>query len=84
VGAECIVCGRALKNPESRKIGFGPKCAKKLKLNQAAFDQIAAIREEGLEYSVLSNKTIQILLVSSEPDPQDQTKIKWNYPRGVK
>lgn len=84
MGAECIVCGRPLKDPKSRKIGFGPKCAKKLKLNKAAFDQIAAIQEEGLEYSVVGNKTLQILLVGSEPDPQDQTKIKWNYPRGVK
>ena len=82
--ADCIVCGRPLKNAQSRALGFGPKCAKKIKLNQLALDHIAELKEEGLDYSIVGGQTIQILLVSSEPDPQDQTKTKWNYPRGVK
>ena len=26
----CGVCGRVLKNPESRKVGYGPICYKKV------------------------------------------------------
>lgn len=81
---QCVVCGRPLKDLKSREMGFGPKCAKKLKLNQLALEQIAEIKAEGMDYAIIGGQAIQILLVSSEPDPNGQNKTKWNYPRGVK
>jgi hypothetical protein len=30
----CRRCGRALKNPESIKLGYGPSCAKKVQLEK--------------------------------------------------
>lgn len=29
-GRKCRVCGRVLKNPDSRKAGYGPVCYKRL------------------------------------------------------
>ena len=30
----CLRCGRKLKNPEHRKLGYGPSCYKKMKISQ--------------------------------------------------
>lgn len=80
----CIVCGRVLKDPKTAAAGVGPKCAKKLKLDKAAMEEILAIRGQGMDCKILDNKTIQILLLGSEPDPESEKKIKWKYPKGVK
>jgi len=39
----CIRCHRGLKNPESRKLGYGPVCARHLKENRSMqeFDKSA-------------------------------------------
>ena len=36
----CLRCGRKLKTPEARKIGYGPTCLKKLENKMATKDRL--------------------------------------------
>lgn len=45
----CLRCGRALKNKRSIDRGYGPGCAKKMKLEDAKDNAIHAAEIEELE-----------------------------------
>ncbi len=46
---KCLLCRRIIKNPESMKIGVGPKCAAKLKLLDVKPRRLGAIRDNFLD-----------------------------------